>query len=360
MNKNVKLSLMAVAGLLLVTALWNQYRLHWHDLTETKPLLFPSLLENIEQLSGIELATNSETVNLVKVEGQWQVQERYNYAARDEHINALLKALVNARKQEQKTANPKYYNQLAVNDISEADSKAVQVTLSFSGDIEPLSILVGREMQGWEGHFVRKPTEAQSWLLDTVITVYTTAGEWLKHDITRIPVSRVQQVRNEPANNRLPVTVFRTDPDKNTFQLNEQPANTVIKYASLASVVPNALAHFNMSDIYPAEDKPLDKKQSNTSYFATFDGLLVEVQSQEINGEYYAAVKFGFDEKRAEATLRMEAAKAAASGEKIEEKENVLEEALRLNKQHKDWVYRIPDYSYRYFSKSMDEFLDPA
>lgn len=131
--------------------------------------LAPDMLEKINDVAVMSVEHGGETTNFLKdAAGNWFLIEAENYPASKERIRNVLIGLANLEKIEPKTALPEYYPDIAVEDAGEKAQSYLVTLLNGEGQTL-LNLLIGKSTRGisWngQGYFVRKPDEAQSWLV---------------------------------------------------------------------------------------------------------------------------------------------------------------------------------------------------
>ena len=160
----------------------------------TDQRLFPELAQNLDsvrQLSARDAAGG--VVTMERKDDHWTVSEKYNYRASTAKVSELILAASEAVQREQKTSDPQLYGRLGLRDLSDAESAAVQLSMSSPG--QKYAVLVGSSSDRFGGStFVRKPASEQSFLVSPALNVSTDIDSWLDTEIFNIESDDVQAV----------------------------------------------------------------------------------------------------------------------------------------------------------------------
>ena len=161
---------------------------------QAQPLL-PELHEHVNDVNAITLtgAGDKVLVTLKRGADGWSIAEKSGYPADLAKIREFLIKLDQATLTEAKTSNPKLYGELGVDDVKDAKSTGVLVTLG--GLAKPLAIIIGNyNGAGGGGTFVRRAGEAQSWLAGGNLTVAKTITDWEQRNLADIASTRLRSV----------------------------------------------------------------------------------------------------------------------------------------------------------------------
>ena len=320
----------------------------------TEPSLLLSGLESrVNDIEWLQLtAAGSRTVATLERKGElWTVAEAAGYRADWERLRGLLSGLSQARILEPKTANPKYYDRLGVEDIN-AES-ATGIMISFSQDSGLPQVIVGSEARGRTGQYVRLAESAESALIDTSLDVPDQRSDWLETAIVDISDAEVVEVRiTHPGGES--VRVVKASADDENFQLQEIPEGREIKSEWSVNALGNALADLELDEVGPQD--AIDWNGAGSLYLLTADGLAVEVATLERPGPE--------DGSESEFWIRLEAQLYTTSlGNGSEEAPDDVETRSRaeaINERTRGWAYRIPQYKFNAMTVQMDELLKDA
>ena len=132
MNAKTLSTLAAAAVVALVAAIWinSADAPVSEESAKDKPLL-PGLRDELNKVDGLVLggAGGKPLVTLKRSGDGWQVAERSNYPADLGKLREYLYKLADAKVLDTKTANPKRYADLGVEDPIDPNAKSLLVTL---------------------------------------------------------------------------------------------------------------------------------------------------------------------------------------------------------------------------------------
>ena len=303
-----KLLVLGIAAVLALAAgLWLAGRQVSSEAGGTRAALYPGLEAELDAIESVRIfkAGDARAVELKRSEGGWTVTERAGYRADEAKLGKLVRAIADAEMVEEKTSNPERYAALGVEDTAGKDAKGVRVELS--GPAKPVNLIVGNAGAGASSRYVRRAGEKQSWLIDQALDAPSAPEAWLAKDIVAIESDRLQSA--------------------------------------------TALSALTLTDVQ-AKDAFGPEPPADHARFATFDGLVVEVDGWKRDDRRFVALKASFDEAQAK---RFDT--GAAEGEAKPAAPNVEEEAKSLAAKTAGWVYEIPGYRYDSLFKPIDELL---
>ncbi|MDH5303917.1 MAG: DUF4340 domain-containing protein [Gammaproteobacteria bacterium] len=268
----------------------------------------------------------SDAVALRRVEEQWQVSNRDNYAADIGKLRQLVIALAEARILEEKTSDPALYERLGVDD-PESGGKGSRVTVA-GADFE-YTVILGNQTQG-KYRYARDAAAAPSYLLDKDPSLPTTADDWLLADLLDIAAKRVRQVRIAHADGET-IVISKDTEEQTDFSVLDMPAGRELSYATVANGIGGALSALKLESVRPGVESPA----TTTTEFLTWDGLAV---TAEIIADGDASwIRFSAATSDAEATA--------------------TDEAADINRRLAGWQYQLPDYKKDLLVRRWDDLL---
>ena len=230
--------------------------------------LFPGI--NIAELDQIEMKSRGNTVTLVLKDSQWRVQEKAGYPADTSDLSELVNQLGKAKLQEKKTSRPENFARLGVDDIEQADSEAILVTLTV-GD-EQYAVLVGDTSSARRGSYIRKPGDDQVWLIDKSLVIDKESSDWVEPVIIDVAAEDVSYVKFLTSGNEL--TFLRGEDGEFSFQ--EMPADRTLKYPTIINEPARALVKVRLEDVELHD--PERWQGPDTALFTLKNGTVVTVQ----------------------------------------------------------------------------------
>ena len=162
--------------------------------TSSKPL-FEELRAQATNVNKIVLTNNQGTLlDAQQQQGQWFVMSDVSkrYPADQQRLSDLLRALAEAVLVEAKTAKAENYARLGLDSINTPDSQSTLVEV-YAGN-QKWQVLIGNLPSSGVGHYIRKPSDVQSWLIDTTIDIAEEHADWLQQPILDISVAEVSSV----------------------------------------------------------------------------------------------------------------------------------------------------------------------
>lgn len=319
-----------LTALVVALALWLSYpAAEKSGASMTGVLLFPGLGDELSGIESVSLSGPEGKTTLLLRDDRWAVAERFGHTANRRQIRALLAGLVRARRLEPKTA-----------DIARLDGiglgpDAVSLSLRGEGGAEMAVLKIGRPRESGAGDdrktFVWAGGDDRSWLVSSLPSITTSPILWLDKEIIALSDSRISGV-----------TISRSDGDNLslTGQANNAAALVVAGQSGdetlqggPANETMRALAGLEFDDIAPEGE--IAGAAIATARFATFDGLIVEVQvlAAENSGGSWASFTARYD---ADVFLDEE-----SPGMMPDAPADGAAEAEALNIRWAGWLYRL-------------------
>jgi hypothetical protein len=354
-----------LGGIAIVTialALWLAAKQVPTAADDEPALLYPALKAQVNSVNAVRIfkAGDARSVELTRKDSGWTVTERDGYAADDAKLRKLLLALANAKREEEKTANPASYPSLGVEDLSDAAATGVRVELA--GAPEAVNLIVGKPGVGATSQYVRRAGEPQSWLIDTNLDAPSSPDAWLRKEIVDVTADRIQSasVSIKGAKSYTASKATRADAD---FAVDGLPKGKELSAPSAANTFATALVGLVLSDVKPLKELESTAPSAHTT-LRTFDGLVVDIDGWTKDDKHFIAVKTSFDPALAE---RFKVATAPADAKPAEgatppaaaspPKPDVAAEAKTLSAKLAGWAQEIPQYKYDAIFKPLDELL---
>lgn len=364
-----KLLILAIVALIAVGAgIWLAGRQTSTSSGEVATL-YPGLKKELDAVTAVRIvkAGGTTAVEMKRGESGWTVSERSNYPADEAKLRKLLTHLAEAKLIEEKTSTAESYPKLGVEDVSNAAAGGLQVEVD--GPKQPVKLIVGKQAQGGQSHYVRRAGEPKSWLVNKDIDTSASPDQWLRKNVLDVSADRVQSaaVTITGAKSYSAVKKTRADAD---FTVEGLPKGKELSSPSAADNFATALSGLTLTDVQSAS--ALTDKPSAQAVIKTFDGLVAEATGWKKDDKHYIGLKTSFDAAQAE---RFKVATAEADKKDDEKKAeanntegappapakpaqpNVEEEVGKANAQLTGWVYEIPAYKYEAIFKPVDELI---
>lgn len=341
--------------------------------------LYPDLKKELDTVNAVRIvkAGGTTAVEMKRGDKGWTVSERSNYPADEAKLRKLVTNLADAKLLEEKTSSAENYPKLGVEDVSNAAAGGIQIELD--GLKQPVKLIVGKQAQGGQSHYVRRAGEPKSWLVNKDIDTSASPDQWLRKNVMDVSADRVQSAEITIAGAK-PYSLAKKSRADADFAVDGLPKGKELSAPTAANSVATALSGLTLTDVQNAS--ALTDKPSAQAVIKTFDGLVADVTGWKKDDKHFIAVKTSYDAAQADrfkvatADSDKKDAPAAKDGEKKADaasaegappaekpaapeaaKPNVEEEAGKVNAQVTGWVYEIPAYKYDAIFKPIDDLI---
>ncbi len=316
------------AGLVVIAfAIWISSRRHLERDMVVGALVLPGLEQNVNAVTTVTLRKGDGTqATLRKDGGSWRVEER-SWPADLGKVRKLLLDLGALNIVEEKTRLPANYPQLGVEDV--ASPKATGTRIDIAAPTRSWAVIIGKS-SGAKSGYVRVANTQQALLAAPLLTVDSDPKGWLEHALLDVPVARVRQVEEHPAQGPS-FTVSRDKKEQADFAVSPLPKGRELTSAAAAEPITTALASLNLDDVRKG-GAPADAPAAHAVYH-TFEGLELELSGRKDGTHSLIAIK-----------ARSTAKEAAA-------------EAERLAARFAGWEFEIPDYKYTAIFTPLEDLL---
>ena len=319
--------LLAAAVLVIAFAIWLSSRRHLDRDMMVGALVLPGLEHNVNTVTKLVVRKGDGTrATLQKDADTWRVEER-GWPADLGKVRKLLLDLGALNIVEEKTRLPANYAQLGVEDVS--SPKATGTLVEISAPARSWALIIGKT-SGAKSGYVRVANAPQTLLAAPLLTVDSEPRSWLDRALIDIPVARVRQVEEHPAQG-VAFTVAREKKEQNDFSVTPIPKGRELLNAAAAEPITTALGALTLDDVRktPATgDAP-----AAHALYRTFDGLEVEVSGRKDGTHAFIAL-----------SARSTSPDTSA-------------EAERLNARLSGWEFEVPDYKYSAIFSPLEDLL---
>jgi hypothetical protein len=335
----------------------------------TRAALYVGLLDQLNDVTRIELRTAKAHTTLRREGEQWMVASLDNFPAEAAAVKRLLLALADLQIVETKTSLPENYGRIGVADVGDG-SDSLQLELHDAKDARLLAVLVGHKREGGQQsqRYVRRVGEPQSYLVNGKIDVSADTITWLDARIVDIDTARVRRVSIAPSDGAA-VTIVKNKDLDNFFELKDVPAGKVPRSKALVSSLGSLLLDLRFTHV-AAATRFTDAKPLRQTTVQTFDGMVVRIDEFETDGKRYARFDFAYDASLVDAAAAGETAAVKADEPPLvpgaepkqpaaseAPKESVEQEVARLKARSAAWVYELPDFKQRLLTKRLDDLV---
>lgn len=289
--------------------------------------LLPGFISQVNDISVMSVEYGGQTVTFVRdALGNWTLMEAENYPADRERIRNSLIGISELEKVEPKTALEEFYPDIGVEDASSEASGSYLVTLLDGEGNERLALLVGRSVRGvrWDGtgHFVRFPSDKQSWLVRGFLDVTGDARTWIETRLFPDDFGALSSLIVADGTKEREI-IFSRDSEDKPLTAEYQSDEYFVKDAQFISDMEKVLKEINFRDV---AKRPENLKDSEPFLFIrgqTFSGVGMMMTFHLLDNKPFVEVTVDA-EKNAGTELR--------------------KKAVRLAARHEGWLYQVsPD-----------------
>ncbi|MDH4047526.1 MAG: DUF4340 domain-containing protein [Gammaproteobacteria bacterium] len=326
-------------------------------------ILLPGLKDRINDISEISITgAGQETVTVVREGERWSVREKNGFAANVGKLREVLLALADARRLEQKTANPERFSQLGL----EGPDGGSGTLLKIGGENLQYDLIVGNVAQS-KNRYVRLADENQTWLIDQNPDLPDGASGWLSTDLLDIDAARIQSVsiRHEDGET---IRLEKASQDDANFTVEAIPDGRELTYATVANGIGGVLNDLKLEDVRRSDAGEL----ISTSVYATFDGLELTLRrfSDGDASWFSIAAEFLLPESAEKESDAMDKSDESASditddvaiddtSDESDSAVSPVQEASAIRTQHAGWQYQLPQYKANLLARRWEDILKP-
>ncbi len=285
-------------------------------------LLYPALDARLNNIVRVKVHTaGASPVTIERRRGTWMVADRDGYPADVSQLRDGLIALAQAKLVESKTRDPKHYAALGVQAIDEAQAGTQEIRVEGEDDAEFAHVIVGDTAPGG-GSYVRRVGRVQSWLVSENIVFPATASDWLAKGLIDLQSEHIRRIEVQPAQGPA-YTLVKSGPDDVSFELESERRGQQVSQNKI-DLLATALEGLTLTDVLAEDQAPEGDIPWGLARFETFDGLVVETRTREVDGKDYLQLSARFDSTRAQADPGagedMQNGKSSASGSAVAER----------------------------------------
>lgn len=332
--------------------------------------LFPGLETKVNDVAKVEVVKGEDHVTIQRTDNNWKIVEKDNYPADFTKVKEVVMKIAAFTTIEAKTKIPENYAKLNVEDPTQEDTKAVQVSLKDDADNELASVIVGRmetggfSTVGQDKTYVRKANDEQVWLVKGGLVVDEEPSDWVTEEILNIDVSRVKKVEITHKGGDT-VIIEKEKPGEGDFIIANLPKGKEAKSQSDLTQVARAMQTLRMVDVEKAEGFEFPEDKTMTTELQTFDGLVITAKTVKQAGAYLTNFSARFDpslrpaeETKPEATPEATQEDAGKEGDEqkqaaeqpaphaatpppVKDAALVQQEVTQLNQQLSPWVFTL-------------------
>ena len=196
--KNRKLLLFSIVTLAVILAAGITAKLRAPQSTFSRQALFPELAGRINDVAGITIKGNKDTIVWQQQGGRWVLASADNYPALFNKIKQNVVGMAELRIVDEKTDNPEFYDRLGVEGPEVEGTKSMLITLEDKSGHTIAALIVGNKRQSSSnkpGLYVRNPDASRALLVEGDLDISDKSSHWFETHLFDIPAAYVQEVR---------------------------------------------------------------------------------------------------------------------------------------------------------------------
>lgn len=314
-------------------------------------VMFPGLADRVNDVRLIKVtrAGFTSTVESTEKDGKisWSLKELYGYPVPIEIVRAVAAGMAQLRQIEAKTARPKLYGRIHVDDPATKGSKGALVELFDAKGTKMAEVIAGLDkasILAVGDIYVRRPNEDRAWLARGKVPAPDKQVGWLNQMIVEVDLPRVRETTLFVPGEK-PLRVFKNSPDDRDFTLDGLAKDRELKELFGAEDISRAIQNLAFEDVKRAADLGFDFAATPRARHVTFDGLIVEVWAKDVDGKLWVSVKARPDPQPKD-PAKIDAAKIAT-------------EVAKINGVAGGWAYTLNEFETKNLNKTMANMTQP-
>ncbi len=355
--KSNKLLIFTLVTIAVIIAATMMSRHRAPTTTMEKQLLFPELLEKVNDVSTIELTKQDTSLSLLKHNNQWVIKQADNYPADFGKIRETVIAVAELMILAEKTSNADRYEKLGVEKPSADGANSLLLSLLDDDGKALARLIVGKprhskSAEDKPGLYIRLPDAQQALLVEGRLDINADVKDWFKRELFSINAARIKRIQIAHADDST-VDLHRTA-DIDDFTMDNLPEGMEMRSNVIISRMGTMLEDIFVDNVI-RDDKLAEAKQI-VATIHTFDGLIITIISAKIGDKNFSGFSFSVDENV-----------PAETGDKSEEEatnsdsdlpDSAKEEAATLNKLMSGWAFAIPGFKYELFTRTQKQLIE--
>ena len=297
----------------------------------TGTAVLPDLAGHLGDVEAIHIKHAAAAVSLVRQADHWQVAERDGYAADRSQLVQLLRNLADMKLLEQKTSTIEYLPSLGLAAPDAAEGAAT--ALELQAGKHAWSLLVGNRPAERTGQYLRLAGQNQAWLADQPLAVSADPAAWLDPIILNVDAEWVTTVTfSQPGIEEVNISSGGdTAGEIQNARVTNLPPGATLKYPGVADETTRALVNLRLQDVRPFAE--IDWQAAASAQFDLTEGRTLLIRAVQVDDSYWLAVSLGSEFSAADRL------------------------SLGLHDAIEDWAYKVSQYHYQQFARSMADFV---
>ena len=289
---------------------------------------FPDLIAKANDVETLSIVSNKAKFTIAKTDTGWGLADKGGYKVSFEKIKSAIVGLGELKLLESKTADPARHERLEVEDPGSLEAKSIGVSLKDKDGKVLASGVIGKRQaglfgEGGGGTYLRRGSDAQSWLAEGIVDLGAEPNDWMIRDIVNFEAEDIARlVLNQP--DGAEITVTRADRKAKDYVVTGVPEGRELKDSNEGKNLAGGLWRLTFEDVKPAKDLEFTDKPY-TAVYETFDGITVRVEMTMVDNVVWG---------------RFSASAENAEGDD-EAKEALVKKAAEITERAKGWVYEL-------------------
>ena len=345
---NRKLLILSIVAALMIVWAVVQSR------TDESPAGAPSgpsyLVQGLDtaKVGSIVIGTGNDAVRLLRQGNRFVVGNKDNYPAATSKINDLITSCLDILTGGLITSNPANHDELQV---SEEKAKSIVKFLKTDGKIIT-GVAIGKTDSQTRSTYVRLLSSYDVYATIEAPRIRDSAMDYIEKEI--VDIGREDVVRVTVTGPNDTYTLRAGDSNDDNIILENTPEAKKLKKSDCSQVL-SALSSLSFNDVKRESDEDRKLKFENTYVSELKDKTVYTFHIAKAHEKNY--VKCGAEYV---GEIQMTKEKRKESEEELKNKEAKLlahDRAIKFTDKHKGWLYEIPDWKAKNFTRELAELL---
>ena len=336
----VKKTLILFFTLIACSAAWYVSSVKKAQTEIAKTILYPGLMEQLDQLKKITVSSLNDSITIKKTENGWVLEEKDNFPADSTPVRKILLQMAKLSTLEQKTASVGGHAVLGVNNLTENGITRHRIILTSVKGKSFADLMVGKSTsdKNKSRRYIRKIDNEQSWVAEGDLEFSAIAVHWLDPKILDIPPEAVKSIVITDFKSE-PVVVTKETASETFFVLQNVPKGYLPKSKTLISSFGSILVDLRLNDVL-ATKRIENLTAMREMKITTFDGVQITLSDYMIGKKVFTSFRFNRTSLLENNPIRIESDKLKGYEEST-----------------KDWVYCLPKYKRRIIERKFENMI---
>jgi hypothetical protein len=345
---NQKLGILAAVAAVMVA--WAVLQSRLSSPSRVEPSGPTYLIQGLDpaEIDSIVVGHGDKAITITRKGGRFVVVNEADYPADPKQINDLISKCLDIKTTQLYTSNPK--NQA---DLEVTEEKARGVVKLFTSDGALLTgVIVGKSAESGQGSYVRMAASDDVYLTDSAPWFRNTPIEYVNAELTALKREDVNSVTVTAPDGTY---TLRSENGGDGVVMADLPADKTLKASDAKSVL-TALTSLRFDDVNaPAAVDGLNFDHQYTCLLNDSTEYVFKLAKKD--GKTYLQCEANYTDTTP-VTIKRGGNESEEELKKKEAKLLAQEHAQKFTVQHKNWVYRIPDWKANYLTKTRADLLE--